>query len=263
MLDPINTYVLKPNIFSDQREFVECRSLHHTVMAEITCTRNFYENSLKDPLCVDRFLYGHTARMYGKSEHMNTLAQLICSRVRAEIFRILFRPGSGGVHLREIQRQSGFAIGTVRQDIEKLAKLGVVIKRRDGNRVYYMANEDHPLYNEISKLVLKTVGMVDTLVSALSMDEILCAFVFGSMASGTAGPNSDIDLMVIGKIGLRKLSSFLSGAGNQLGREINPHVMSPAEFQNRLREKDHFLTSVLASPKIFVIGAEHDLKAMG
>ncbi len=193
---------------------------------------------------------------------MNTLAQLICSRVRAEIFRILFGPGPGEFHLREIQRQSGFAIGTVRQDIEKLVKIGVVIRRQDGNRVYYTANESHPLYTEIRHLVLKTVGMVDVLAALLRVDEIRCAFVFGSMAGGTAGAKSDIDLMVIGEIGLRKVSALLSDVGNQLGREVNPHVMSPSEFEKRVREKDHFLTSVLASPKMFVIGNEHDIEAM-
>lgn len=201
--------------------------------------------------------------MYGKSERMNTLAQLICSRVRAEIFRILFGPGAGEVHLREIQRQSGFAIGTVRQDIEKLVMLGLVIRRKDGNRVYYTADENHPLYNEIHRLVLKTVGLADILAELLRTEGIRCAFVFGSMASGTAGAKSDIDLMVIGEIGLRNVSSLLSGAGNQLGREVNPHVMSPAEFKKRVREQDHFLTSVLASPRIFIVGTEHDLETMG
>jgi predicted nucleotidyltransferase len=201
--------------------------------------------------------------MYGKSERMNTLAQLICSRVRAEIFRMLFGPGAGELHLREIQRQSGFALGTVRQDIEKLVKLGVVIRRKDGNRVYYTANENHPLYDEIRRIVLKTVGMADILAASLRTDEIRCAFVFGSMASGTAEAKSDIDLMVIGEIGLRKVSTLLSGVGNKLGRVVNPHVMSPAEFGKRVREQDHFLTSVLASPRIFIIGTEHDLEAMG
>ncbi|MDI6808934.1 MAG: nucleotidyltransferase domain-containing protein [Candidatus Eisenbacteria bacterium] len=207
-------------------------------------------------------MYGHTAQMYGISEHMNTLAQLICSRVRAEIFRVLFGLRGGALHLREIQRQSRFAIGTVRQDIEKLVKLGLVTRRRDGNRVYYSANEKHPLYVEIRALVLKTVGLAEALSAALKADEIRCAFVFGSVASGTPTAESDIDLMVIGEIGLRKVSALLSGVGNRLGRDINPHVMSSAELRKRIREKEHFLTSVLASPRIFVVGSEHDLEAM-
>jgi len=194
---------------------------------------------------------------------MSTLAQLVCSRVRAEIFRVLFGLRGGELHLREIQRQTGFAIGTVRQDIEKLVELGILTRRKDGNRVYYAANEQHPLCADIRQLVLKTVGLADVLGSALESDCIRCAFVFGSVANGTATAESDIDLMVIGDIGLRKVSALLSGLSSRMGREINPHVMSPAEFNRRIHDKDHFLTSVLASPRILVVGSEHDLEAVG
>lgn len=208
-------------------------------------------------------LYGNTARMYGKSEHMNLLAQLICSRARAEIFRVLFGIKPGELHLRAIHRQTGFAVGTVRQDIGKLVKLGLLTSRQDGNRVYYAANGRHPLYAEIRLLVLKTVGLADVLAEALKADDIRCAFVFGSLASGTEGAESDVDLMVIGDIGLRKVSGLLATVGNRLGREINPHVMNPAEFGRRVRVKDHFVTSILSAPRVFVKGSERDLEGLG
>jgi len=193
---------------------------------------------------------------------MNLLAQLICSRVRAEIFRVLFGLRAGELHLREIQRQTGFAIGTVRQDLGKLVKLGIVARRRDGNRVYFAANQRHPLHSEIHRLVLKTLGLGDVLAAALKGEGIGCAFVFGSVAAGRPNSESDVDLMVIGNIGLRKVCALLSGVGDQVGREINPVVLSLAEFGKRMRQRDHFLTAVLASPKIFLVGSEHDLEAM-
>jgi len=193
---------------------------------------------------------------------MNDLSQLFCSRVRAEIFRVLFGLRGGEVHLREIQRQTGLAVGTVRQDLEKLTKLGLVSRRKDGNRVYYTAHERHPLTPDIRKLVLKTVGLVDALAAALATANIRCAFVFGSIAAGTSGGQSDIDLMIIGDVGLRKISELLSGVESRLGREINPMVLLPAEFAKRVREKDHFVTSVLKAEKLFVTGSEDDLDAM-
>ncbi len=140
---------------------------------------------------------------------MNVLAQLVCSRVRAEIFRVLFGLQNGELHLREMQRQTGFAIGTVRQDIGKLVKLGLVIRRQDGNRVYYAANRRHPLHADVRQMVLKTSALADVLAEALSAEGIRCAFVFGSLAAGTANAESDIDLMVIGHIGLRKVCGLL------------------------------------------------------
>jgi len=112
-------------------------------------------------------------------------------------------------------------------------------------------------------MVLKTLGLADVLAAALAADGIRCAFVFGSVAAGAANPESDIDLMVIGNIGLRKVCALLTGVGDRLGREINPHGLSLREYHKRMREQDHFLTSVLASTKAFIVGSEHDLEAMG
>lgn len=194
---------------------------------------------------------------------MNVLAQLVCSRVRAEIFRVLFSLRGSQLHLRELQRQTGFAIGTVRQDLGKLVRLGLVTRRQEGNRVYYGGNQAHSLYCDIRQIVLKTSGLADFLATALATEAIRCAFVFGSVAAGTAGPESDIDLMVIGNIGLRKVCALLSGVGDRLGREINPHALSLAEFDKRLHDGHHFLTTILASPKLFIVGSDHDLAAMG
>jgi predicted nucleotidyltransferase len=91
----------------------------------------------------------------------------------------------------------------------------------------------------------------------------MIAFVFGSLASNKEGAASDVDLMVIGDMGLRTLSGWLSGVSEQIGREVNPHVMTENELRRRKHSRDHFLTHVLESEKLFIKGSEHDLEAMG
>ena len=111
--------------------------------------------------------------------------------------------------------------------------------------------------------MLKTDGLVGVLQSAFKTPELSMAFIFGSVARGDTGAGSDVDLMVIGAVGLRKLTSLLSGIGGRVGREINPHVLTPEEFKERKNQRDHFVTSVLAAPKLFVKGTEHELETMG
>jgi len=194
---------------------------------------------------------------------MSALAEILSSRVKAEIFRLLFGISGRELHLREIERQSGLTVGTVRQELQRLTKLGLIAARKDGNRLCYSANRDHPLYPDIRNLVLKTTGMVEVLRHALRDKGIVAAFVFGSIASQQDQPHSDVDLMVIGRIGLRKLGQMLSGTSACIGREINPHVMTVEEFRRRKAARDHFLSSALSSPKLFVTGTEHELEAMG
>ena len=194
---------------------------------------------------------------------MSTLSEILSSRIRAEIFRLLFGVVDRELHVREIERQSGLSVGTVRQELKRLTRLGLVEVRRDGNRTCYRASGHHPLYPEIRGLVLKTSGLVDVLRDALTHKGIRLAFVFGSVASDEAGADSDVDLMVVGSVGLRRLGKLLSGVSTTLGREVNPNVLTPEEVAKRRRADDHFLTRVLESPRLFVIGTEDELKAMG
>ncbi len=190
---------------------------------------------------------------------MSLLAEILSSRVRAEFFRLFFGLDSQELHLREIERRSGFSIGAVRQEALKLVRNGLLLKRVAGNRTYYSANNDNNLYPDIHSLVMKTVGLSNILLQALEHADLQYAFVFGSAATATMQPESDIDLFVIGNVGLRYLSKQLIEATNQVSREINIHVMTLKEFIARKKSHEHFISSVLYSPKIMIIGNEDEL----
>jgi len=194
---------------------------------------------------------------------MSILAELLSSRVRAEVFRLLFGVKESELHGRELARRSGVNESALRQELRKLKRLGLVRARRAGNRVYYRSNTDHPLYLEIHRLVLKTGGLVDVIGEALKGARIKVAFVFGSVADGKATVSSDVDLMVVGSLGLRELTSLLAGTAEKLGREINPHVLTEVEYQERIERADHFVTNVLSGPKLFLVVSQDDLEAMG
>ena len=196
---------------------------------------------------------------------MGTLADLLSSRVKAEMFRLLFGTSDTPLHLREIGRRSGLSVGTVRQELERLENFGLIEKNADGNRRLYAARRDHPLYGDIHNLVLKTSGLADVLRDSLAeaQAQIRVAFVFGSMASGKDHAGSDVDLFIIGELGLRTLSRLLAGVPDKLGREVNPYLLSREEFLRRKRESEHFVSSVLVAPHLFIIGNEHELEAMG
>lgn len=194
---------------------------------------------------------------------MNTLSKILSSKARAEIFRILFGIDSNECHLREIERRSGLAVDTIRKEAINLELLGLIQKRNNGNRTYYTANKNHPLYETIHNLVLKTSGLSDVLRDSLLIDSIKIAFVFGSIATGKENAYSDVDLFILGNISLRSLSKLLKEPSRKLGREINSYIMTPEEFVQRVNENEHFVTSVLKSPKLMIKGNEDELGRMG
>ena len=194
---------------------------------------------------------------------MSLLADILGSRVRTEIFRLFFGVQSEPLHMREVERRIGFSHRPVQQDLGKLADLHLLNRTKSGNRVYFSANRGHPLYPDIRNLVLKTAGLADEIREALSGADVHLAWVFGSVADDRESDRSDVDLMVIGSIRLRELTQLLAPVAERVGRELNPHVMQVEEWDKRVRSKEHFATAILKAPKLFIIGSEHELEAMG
>lgn len=189
---------------------------------------------------------------------MNKLALLFHSEVRAEILRILFGLRAGRLYRGEIVALTTFAPASVEEELAKLVRLELLTTTKDGNRRYYSANQAHPLYPELHSIVLKTSGLKDVLCDALPRGKISFAFVFGSLAATRERAESDVDLMVIGEVGHRAVATPLRKAGEQIGREINPHFFTEEDFLARLAAADHFLGDVMAKPKLFIIGDENE-----
>lgn len=194
---------------------------------------------------------------------MTVLSDILSSRIRAEIFRLLFGVKAEELYMRELERRSGFSIGAIQTELNKLVRLELVHKRKNGNRVYVSANQEHPLFPDIKSLVLKTSGLADVLREALhASEEIQIAFVFGSVARRGEKAGSDIDLLVLGDVTLRQLTGLLDGVATRISREINPHAMKRDEFVLRRSGSDPYVARILEEPKIFIIGDESDLAAM-
>jgi DNA-binding transcriptional ArsR family regulator len=182
-------------------------------------------------------------------------AMLLGPRARRAILSRTFLDPAQEYHLRELVRRTGLAPRTVHQEVEKLVRADLLIERRDGNRRYLRANDQHPLFRAVREIVLKTEGLADVLGRALGSERLEFALVFGSIAAATPRAGSDVDLLVVGSIGLREAVRRLRPAQDTLGREIVPLVWTRAEFDRRRRQRDPFLARVLAGPTIRVTGS--------
>lgn len=194
---------------------------------------------------------------------MDILSEILSSRIRAAILRLLFGFDAKELYMRDLQRRSGFSIGAIQTELKKLLRFELVEKRKDGNRIYFQANKEHPLYSDLRNLVLKTNGLVDIIKGALiHSDAIRYAFIFGSFARKEETSSSDIDLMVVGDLGLRQLTKMLSGLSDKLYREINPHCLSEQDFISRKKAGESFINRICEESRLFIIGDENDFAAM-
>jgi predicted nucleotidyltransferase len=190
------------------------------------------------------------------------LVELLSSKVRAGIFTHLFDSIPVELHNRELVRRIGSAESGVRKELHNLVRLDLLVSRKDGNRTYYQANQQHPLYTDIKNMVAKTTGLPALLGRTLQDKGIVLAFIFGSIAGKTERSGSDVDLMVIGDITMQRLIKVLADMPQKMGREINPFILTKSELVKRWQQGEHFITTVIKGPKVFVVGTEHEFKRM-
>lgn len=190
------------------------------------------------------------------------LSSVLFTDYRRRVLDLLLLHPDEHYHLREIARLTGTQPGTLARELAKLDEAGILLKVPVGNQMHYRANRECPIFTELASILRKTGGLAETLAAALQplAEQLELAFVFGSMASGTARADSDIDLLLIGELGFAEAVAALYPLQAQLGREINPKVYRHVEWQQLLAEQGAFIRDVLSKPRTLVIGTERQLE---
>lgn len=197
----------------------------------------------------------------------DSIAEALFGSTRRNVLALLFGNPDSEFYLRQIVRQTGTGVGAVQRELATLADAGLIVRSPDGNQVYFRANRESPVFEELRSLVAKTMGVADVLRTALlELDigkAIRYAFIFGSVATGSQITSSDVDLMIVGPMKLSDLVPALRSAGRSLDREVNVSVFTFDDVHAKAEANQHFITRVLEQPKIMLIGDEDDLARLG
>ncbi len=194
-----------------------------------------------------------------------TVGTALFGKTKRALLALFFMRPEQSFYLRQILRIAQIGQGAAQRELAHWVEAGLLVRTRRGNLVYYQANVDSPVFAELKALTVKTAGVADVLRESLAelTERITAAFVHGSMARGTEKADSDVDVIVIGKVTFSEVVAAFQGAHAHIGREVNPTVYSEKEFREKLRARHHFLTAVMAAPKLFLIGDERELKRLG
>lgn len=193
-----------------------------------------------------------------------SLADALFSTVQQRVLAYLFGQPERSFFATELIRLAGGGSGAVQRELARLADSGLVTVTRVGTQKHYQANPKSPIFTELCAIAQKTVGLAEPLREALAplARRITAAFVYGSVAKKQDTAKSDFDLMVVSdSLSYADLFTVLEEVTQRLGRTVNPTVYSRKELDKRVRSDNAFIKRVLAQPKLWVIGEEHDLAA--
>ena len=194
----------------------------------------------------------------------NLLCSGLFGKTRQAVLALLYGRTDSSFYTKQILDAVKIGRGTVQRELKNLTDAGIIIREVQGRQVYYRANDQCPIFDELKSIVRKTFGVADVIRQSLatSADKIRVAFIFGSVAKSADDRRSDIDLMVVGKISFGDVVSLLTPAEQKLGREVNPVVYPIVEFKKKVKEDSHFVKTVLEEEKIFVMGGEDELRRL-
>jgi predicted nucleotidyltransferase len=189
------------------------------------------------------------------------LERLFGSRLRAKALGWLLTHPRERYYVRQLNTILGEDSTNLSRELARLYSMGLLVCAEEGRQKYYQVNQNSPVFEELRGLAVKTFAVGDVIRKALGLltKHIGVAFIYGSFAEGREGPESDIDLAIVGSANLAELSKVLGSAEEELGREINATTYSSEEFRAKAQEGHHFVNSILAGEKVFLIGDKDEL----
>ena len=191
----------------------------------------------------------------------SSISRLFPSPAVLEVLAILLLNPERDFYQSEIAARSQYSLLQVQRALKRILEAGLISGSTRGHRTLYSAIRHHPVFPDLRQIVLKTVGLGDQLRTVLApvAGRIQVAFVFGSIVTGTERAESDVDLLVIGKINLMELVEILNPVALHVDREINPVIYSAREFNKKHRNRNRFISEMISTPKIWLIGNEEQL----
>lgn len=189
------------------------------------------------------------------------LDYILGSRLKVRVLRSLIdlqKPVSGR-HAGRLASVSQKATAA----LDELTKLGIINKTESTGQNLYSVNREHYLAEPLSVLFRteekKLAHIQDRLGQALaSRPGVLVGAIFGSVARGTASPDSDLDVLVV--IDSPRISDDVRDAlieqGDKLnvsyGSRISPVVFTADEWRKLLTLDDPLARSASSEARVFV-----------
>ena len=182
------------------------------------------------------------------------LSQLLASGALRAVVLYFVTHEEATPTVRELIRATGLGPASLIAEVDRLASLGILERRAAGRAVHLAVDVRHSMWVALRGLVRAAAPAPDVLRAALAdLPGIDDAFVFGSTAAGAARPDSDVDVIIVGTPAERLLARRTLDASALLGRDVNPIVLSRAEWAAKRAAGRAFWTEVARGPKVWLV----------
>jgi len=144
---------------------------------------------------------------------------LISSKTRIKLLLKFFVNSKTTAYLRSLESEFGESTNSIRVELNRLENAGMLESYSKGNKKIFKANTQHPLFDEIHKILLKHIGIDKIIENVIErLGEIEKVFLVGDFSKGK---NSKIiDLILIGDIDKNYLIRLIDKAEKLVNRKV-------------------------------------------
>src|SRR3989338_2376563 len=188
------------------------------------------------------------------------LIDILISKVRVKVIELFLASPNSMYHVRDIVRRVDEEINAVRRELARLEKTGLLSSEWRANRSFYSVKKDYIFFNEFLSIVNKNVGLGGGIIkNKAKRGKIKYAMLSSSFVKGKPYTQNEVDLFVVGSIVLPELGAIIREEEARRDREINFTPMTEEEFAFRKNRRDPFIMSILAKPRVMLLGDEEEM----
>lgn len=189
----------------------------------------------------------------------STLDQLLGSRTRAKILRLLLTNPEKSYFVREIVRKVREHLNSVRRELTLLTDIGVIVASGEKVKRYYQAQPEYPLFAELKALIFKAEVLEEQqlLTSIQDSGRLTLLVLTGFFVNRT---DTQTDILIVGTVNRRRLQTLMTSFQEHFDRELHYTVLTKQEYLYRHSLTDRFLYGILNGPKIVVVDKRGNLK---
>jgi len=125
------------------------------------------------------------------------LETLITSKTRVKLLMKFFLNANAESYLRNLESEFGDSTNGIRLELNKFEEAGMLKSEFKGNKKFFKANTNHPLFPEIHNIILKHIGIDKILDEVIkNIGNLGKVFLVGDFAKGK--DSAIIDLVFVG-----------------------------------------------------------------
>jgi DNA-binding transcriptional ArsR family regulator len=166
------------------------------------------------------------------------LESLITSKTRIKLLVKFFLNAQTCSYLRSLESEFGESSNSIRVELNRFEKAGLLVSENESNRKYFRANTEHAFYGEIHNILMKYVG-IDTLVDKVikNIGNLQKAYITGDFAKGIQ--SKVIDVLLVGTdLDHGYISELIKKAETLVSFRVRYMGIKPDELENFVEEEE-------------------------